>query len=112
MDKIHVHGDRSLTSSCGGTAMSLKGPTKEDLVKIHEEINQINNQRFIITTLSITVFGVTLAWIVPQTKPPVTDIGPFEFLVAIILSILLFGMYLWSHFLRGFLRIYTTYLIV
>jgi hypothetical protein len=41
--------------------MALKGPDPDDVRKLHAEINQIVNQRFLITTLSITVFGVLIA---------------------------------------------------
>jgi hypothetical protein len=38
--------------------MSLTGPTTEDIRKIHAEVNQLVNQRFLLTTLGITVYGL------------------------------------------------------
>jgi uncharacterized protein YacL len=89
--------------------MSLKGPKTQDVTKLHAEINQIGNQRFIVTTLALTIFGVLItAMVTSATSPrPATS-----FTISIILSILLFGLYLWSWFLKNTMRILTTYLAV
>jgi hypothetical protein len=92
--------------------MPLKKPNPDDVRKIGLEINQIVNQRFLITTLAITMFGVMIAWMIPKTTPTQGDpIGGITFSLAILLSLLLFALYLWSHFLKQMLRIFTTYLI-
>jgi hypothetical protein len=92
--------------------MPLKGPNAEDLRKVSSEINQIVNQRFLITTLAITMFGVMIAWMIPKTTPILGDpIGGITFALAMLLSLLLCGLYLWSHFLKRTLRVFTTYLI-
>jgi hypothetical protein len=87
--------------------MSLKGPTPEDERKLHAEINQIGNQRFLLTTLSLTLFGVLTAWMVPKESVHDTDIGAFPFAISIILSILLFAIYFWSHLLKNTMRVFT-----
>ena len=89
--------------------MSLKGPTPEDERKLHAEINQIGNQRFILTTLALTLFGVLTTIMVPKPQAA-TDIG-FPFAVSALLSILLFAIYFWSHTLKNTMRIFTSYLV-
>ena len=91
----------------------LKGPTDEDVRKLHTEIAQIVNQRFLITIFAITVFGVIGGWLVPKDTPPVgSDLGAFAFIGSILLTSLLFTLYLFTHFLRGILRTFTSYLLV
>lgn len=90
--------------------MPLRGPTPADVQKLHAEINQIGNQRLILTTLGLTLFGVLTAWVVP-VSPGDSKVGAFRFAVAIILSILLFVLFLWTHLLRLYLRVMTTYLV-
>jgi hypothetical protein len=93
--------------------MTLQGPTPEDIRKIHAEVNQHVNQRFIVTTLAVSVFGVVVAWLLPKTPPtPGSSVGAFMIGGAILLLLLLFLLYWLSHLLRGMLRIHTTYLIV
>jgi hypothetical protein len=92
--------------------MPLRGPTAEDERKLHAEINQIGNQRFILTTLALTLFGILIAWMVPKDTPsPGADVGTFPFIVSAVLSILLFGIYLWSHLLKNTMRVFTYYLV-
>jgi len=93
--------------------MSLKSPCAEDLRKVHAEITQIVNQRFLITTFAITVFGLIVAWLIPKNTPPVgSDLGLFTFAGSILLILLLLGLYWYSHSLKGMLRIFTSYLLV
>jgi hypothetical protein len=102
----------SYTSPRLEVGMSLKGPNNEDVRKIHAESNQIVNQRFLITTFAITVFGVIGAWLIPKNTPAAgSDLGAFTFAGSILLISLLFILFLFNHFLRGMLRIYTTYLL-
>ncbi len=93
--------------------MSLKAPTSEDKIKIHSEINQLVNQRFIVTTFAITIFGIIIAWIIPKLPPESgSNVDAVFYICLIVLLLLLLGLYLFSHFyLRGMLRIYSTYLI-
>jgi hypothetical protein len=44
-----------------GEAMALLKPDEEDLRKLHAEVNQIGNQRFIVTTLALTFFAADAA---------------------------------------------------
>jgi hypothetical protein len=90
--------------------MSLKGPTPEDERKLHAEINQIVNQRFLLTTLALTLFGVLTAWMVPKDGAHDADIGPFPFAISIVISVLLFSIYFWSHMLKTMMRVLTSYL--
>ena len=92
--------------------MALRGPNPEDQRKLHAEINQIGNQRFLLTTLALTSFGLLIAWMVPRPFPsPGNDLGAFPFAISTILSLLLFGIYIWSHLLKNTLRIFTSYLV-
>jgi len=94
--------------------MSLKGPSPEDLRKIHAEITQIVNQRFIITTFAITVFGIFAAWLIPKNNVDIgSNISRLTIVGSIVVTFLLGALYLFNlFFLRGMLRTYTTYLIV
>ena len=68
--------------------MTLLGPTSEDLRKIHAEVNQVANHRFLITTLGITLFGVVMAWMIPD-NPPSTGgtVGGLVYTVSILLCL-------------------------
>lgn len=93
--------------------MSLQGPSQEDLRKIHAEVNQLANQRFVLTTGAISVFGLVIAWLIPTAPPQSgTPIGGFTIGGAILLLLLLFLLYLYGHLLRRMLRVYTAYLVV
>jgi hypothetical protein len=92
--------------------MPLKKPNDEDKRKIASEINQIVHQRFLVTTVSITMFGVVIAWMLPKLETnPGDPVGGFTFALAMVLSLLLFALYLWSQWLKQMLRIFTTYLV-
>jgi hypothetical protein len=45
------------------------------------------------------------------TPTPGDAIGGITFALAILFSLLLFGLYLWNHFLKHVLRIFTTYIV-
>ncbi len=89
----------------------MLGPKKEDLPKIHAEVNQIVNQRLSLTTLAVTVFGALIAWIIPKNSPSAgSDVGAFIYVATGLLLIILFSLFLLTHHLSYMLRIYTTYL--
>ena len=44
--------------------MALPKLDDEDLAKLHSEVNQYINHRFVIATTAITIAGVVLGWIV------------------------------------------------
>jgi hypothetical protein len=81
---------RSLEVSIWESVMPLKGPNGEDERKLHAEINQIVNQRFILTTLALTIFGILIVLMVPKDTPISGANGEFPFAVSVILSLLLF----------------------
>jgi hypothetical protein len=92
--------------------MSVLKPTEEDIRKINNEINQIVNQRYLITTAAITIFGLFASMLIPKDRPiPNTDIGGLVLFGTILLLTLLLVLFLYSHFLRGILRTMTCYLI-
>jgi hypothetical protein len=91
--------------------MALLEPKPEDVRKIHAEINQLVNQRFLLTTVAITAFGVVMGTLVPRNPPPASGLGGFVFLMAMVLSVLLFALFLLSHLYKGMTRVYSGYLI-
>jgi hypothetical protein len=92
--------------------MPLIGPKNEDLNKIHSEVNQIVNQRLLLTTLAVTVFGVMIAWLIPRNPPPFgSQVGTFVYVGSILLTIIIFALFLLSHHLTYMLRLFTTYLV-
>ena len=92
--------------------MALNKPTTEDQRKIHAEINQLVNQRFVLTTLAVTVFGLIATWGIPKDPPtPGTEVGWFRYMVAMLALVVLFGLFFLMHRLIGMLRILATYLI-
>lgn len=84
--------------------------TVEDQRKLHAEVNQLVNQRFLLNTAAVTLFGVILSWIIPKDSPPNT-IGIVHYTACILLFILLFALFSISHLLRVTTRVITTYLI-
>jgi hypothetical protein len=92
--------------------MPLKKPNQEDQRKLHAEINQINQQRLILSTLALTVFGLVIAWMLPKQYPiSIKRIGGFEYSVSVLLSWLLFALFVLSYTLRTMLRVASLYLI-
>jgi len=93
--------------------MALKGPNEEDKRKLHAEINQLVNQRFVLTTISITVFGIMGAWMVPNNIPgKIEPIGAFCFAVASLLLIVLFLLFILSYCLCTMIRNISTYMVI
>jgi hypothetical protein len=93
--------------------MPLSEPTVEDQRKLHAEVTQIANQRFLVTLFAITTFGVMQGWILPQTSHTSgAEIGGFIFAVSIVLCLILFGIFLLNHALGQMQRVFTSYLII
>lgn len=91
--------------------MGLNGPTTEDVRKIHAEVNQLVQQRFSLTTLAITVYGLVTAWLIPRQHPDAgATLDGFTILGSILLLMLLFLLYLTGHLLVGMIRVLTIYL--
>jgi hypothetical protein len=86
-------------------------PNQEDLRKLHQEVNQILNQRFLLTTVAIGVFGAMMAWAFP--RGPVDHCSPvpvLTYLVCISLLVVLSTLLALHFFLKQFLRVLTAYL--
>lgn len=93
--------------------MALEEPTQEDIRKIHTEVNQLVHQRFLLTNLAITVFGIMTAWLLPRTEPqPGSPFGSFVFGGSAILLTVLFILFIFSLCFTRMLRVFTTYLEV
>ena len=89
----------------------LNKPTDSDVSKLNSEINQYINQRLIVTTTAITIFGVSIGWIVYGSSTPTRiEVKPITFLIPIILIILLFTMFLYCQVILGNIRIISVYL--
>ena len=85
-------------------------PNAEDQRKLHAEVNQIVNQRFLLSTLAVTLFGGIAAWGLPRSPVPSdTDLG-LPYIAAIILMFVLSMLYAASYDMRHYLRLLTTYL--
>lgn len=92
--------------------MALLIPQDEDIRKIHNEINQIVNQRYLITTAAVTVFGLFVSMLIPKDIPaPNQDLGGVLTSGTILLIITLLILFLYSSFLKGMLRTLTSYLM-
>jgi hypothetical protein len=93
--------------------MTLKGPTPEDVHKIHAEVNQLVNQRFTLTTLAVTVFIAGLALLLPRDSSSVgTEVGIYRYSLSILLLLFLLLLFYLAHRLTYVLRTLTTYLDV
>jgi hypothetical protein len=93
--------------------LSLLGPTQEDQRKIHAQVNQILNQRFLLTTLAITLFGVVASWGIPKSPPPVHGpLGGVPYAIATVQCIITFALFGLQVFLRNTLHLFTTYLAI
>lgn len=93
--------------------MSLKGPDANDVQKIHAEITQLVNQRLSLTALTITVFGAMIAWLTPKDPPvPGTTVGVFVYVGSLLLTVILFLIFLLNYHLSYMLRTFSTYLVV
>jgi hypothetical protein len=96
--------------------MSLKGPINKDnadLYKIHNEVAQIVHQRMVNTTFAITLLGIFGIFTVRRPTPPVgSDIDPVLLWSSLLLSCILFIVYMYNCCLVGMLRIFTSYLRV
>lgn len=98
--------------------MTTEHLIQEDARKIHAEVNQILNQRHLLTTLAITIFGVFAAWGLPNragsiaSETIMSTQSNLAELSAIFLFIILTLIYLVSHNLRKYMSVLTIYLDV
>ncbi len=85
-------------------------PNAEDIHKLHLEVTQIVNQRLLVTTFAVTVFGAIVAWSFQKTDALSGKAQPF---VASAVLNLVLGALLWLHSrLMLTARTLTTYLEV
>jgi hypothetical protein len=88
-------------------------PSSEDIVKIHAEINQYINQKLIITTTSITIFGVVMGWVVfglSSTQIPDIQMQPESFLLPTALLVILAIMLWYCQEILKQMHVLSTYL--
>lgn len=91
----------------------LKGPDNLDVAKLHSEINQIENQRFLLTTGAITAFAAILSFVVLKSVPPSSSqVDAFSYVGSLLVVAILTVLYLYGVLMKRVLRIYTTYLRV
>lgn len=83
----------------------------QDKQKLHNAINQIDNQRLVLTTLAITFFGTGIGWWMGKTPAEGPDVR-FTYIFSFALMAVLFLLFLYSMFLKRMLRTFSTYLIL
>jgi hypothetical protein len=90
--------------------MALLKPTPEDKNKLHNEINQYINQRFLVGMTSVTITAVVYGYIITLVggKP----VEPSAFWIAIILNIIVFALFIISQMIQGQIAIIAGYLLV
>lgn len=72
----------------------------EDQRKLHAEINQILNQRFLLTTAAITVFGAFSSWMIPKDPGQNGEVlGRLVFAGTSFLLLFLLLLYAWNRWL-------------
>jgi len=86
----------------------------EDKKKLHDRINHCGNQRFVLTTAAVALFGVFTAGLLRGETPVPLDPAVLcrALLAVIVYNILLGTCYLQSLEIRNLLRTMTTYLVV
>ena len=80
----------------------------EDERKIHAEVTQIAQQRFVLTTVAITMLGVAGGW--GLSRDSHGDLGPPVFWSTALLNVVLCALFLYSLSLLNMLRTLTVYL--
>lgn len=87
--------------------MPLAKPNAEDRLKLGAEINQIINQRFLISMTALTLFGLIVGWLVAQRH----QVDAFDYIAMTMLLIFLFILYFYSHQLKWQMHLLAAYLI-
>ncbi|MBM4034632.1 MAG: hypothetical protein FJ291_23050 [Planctomycetes bacterium] len=91
--------------------MALLKPNDDDKRKLHAEVNQIVNQRLVLTTLAVTLFGGAIAWLIPRDAPkPGNTVPTATYLGALLLTTVLFALFVLAHHLARMMRTITAYL--
>lgn len=93
--------------------MVHREPNPEDLRKLHAEVNQITNQRFLVTTSALALFGVVGGWLIPRSQVEASGrVSDFTCLMCAALILFLLILFWYSQQLKRMLRVITTYLDV
>jgi len=95
----NVNMDEKLVNSC----------ISADIDKLHSEINQLVNQRFLLTAGSITVFALVARHIITIHAEPIYYLSNCAIYLCLVLVLGL--LYYQSRRLRTTIRIYSTYLV-
>lgn len=82
----------------------------EDILKLHNEVNQYINHRFFITTTAITITGVVLGWIAAKDPSSLGDLKAF--FIVLSLLIILGALYATSQIINRSISVLTSYLCV
>ncbi|MBI3476585.1 MAG: hypothetical protein HY010_12705 [Acidobacteria bacterium] len=90
--------------------MPLRGPDDEDRRKLHQEITQVVNQRLLVTTFAVTVFGAVVAWSFPQMDAGKVAVPERPFIASVVLNVILTALLWLHHELILWARTLTTYL--
>lgn len=91
--------------------IDIQKPCPSDVTKLHAEMNQYINQRLIITTTAITLFGVSIGWIVFGSSTATgLEIRPVTFLLPTILLLVLLVLLVYCQVILGNMRIIAGYL--
>ena len=83
-------------------------PSEEDIRKIHTEINQLANQRFVLSTFAITLFSVVVAW---QLRVKVEKFETLTYVAYSFQTLLAILYFVNFHLLRK-CRMLTSYLVI
>jgi hypothetical protein len=96
--------------------MALPKPDDKDLSKLHSEVNQYINHRFIIATTAVTISGVVLGWIVSGTSiattPQQPQVREVAFVLSVVLLLILGVLFVVSQIINGSIAVITSYLRV
>lgn len=84
--------------------------SEADRFKLHNEINQCNNHRFLLTGTAIALFGVMAPHFFPKSTPPTLNEVAITASLSAVYSVLLGVLFYQSRQLRKVVRTYSTYL--
>ncbi len=90
--------------------MQTEEGEKLDATKLHGEVNQIVNQRLLITILAVTIFGVGAGWIVEKANATASDVGWITYGISLLLLLVLLALFCLHQALKVQLRVITAYL--
>lgn len=84
----------------------------EDKRKLHAEVNQLVNQRFVVTTTAISISGLVAGWMVTRNGPSQTMFSSVAMTVAsTVMVVVLFFLAVLNYKASQMLRVLTCYLL-